>query len=346
MVRRVYINAVGIRSGGGLILLKDLLFKVAQKTEFYLFIDASLRKSITKKNHIEYVENSYKQRVYIDLKLKKIMSANDILICLNNIPPIVRPKGKVIVFLQNCHILFPFKKKSISIKERLRLFILNRLLAYGVKNSDEFLIQTPKMQRDLISSFPKVKKVTLLPWVPYSNTIAHSTVEKDNVTSLIYPASSHIHKNHTRVIQAWQLLKLKSLFPELLLTINKSELPQKAQEIINENQDLNIKFLSNLPYNKIQHYYSTCHALIFPSLEESFGLPLWEAENYKLPTLASNLPFVTEVMDQVYLFDPNQPRSIAESVEHFIKTKKRKVPRRKIQTLSLYEYLSKMKLTP
>jgi len=65
--------------------------------------------------------------------------------------------------------------------------------------------------------------------------------------------------------------------------------------------------------------YKHSTALIYPSLFESYGLPLIEAGQYNLPVLASELDYVRDILDPVETFDPKSAKSIARSVKRFLK---------------------------
>ena len=64
--------------------------------------------------------------------------------------------------------------------------------------------------------------------------------------------------------------------------------------------------------------------LIFPSFFESYGLPLVEANHYKLPVIASELDYVRDILDPVETFDPNSAKSISRSVKRFLNIKEKK----------------------
>ena len=71
--------------------------------------------------------------------------------------------------------------------------------------------------------------------------------------------------------------------------------------------------------SKISDLYLSSRALIYPSLSESFGLPLIEAKIFNLPILASELDFVRDVCSPVFSFDPNSPLSISNAVKRYLK---------------------------
>ena len=58
--------------------------------------------------------------------------------------------------------------------------------------------------------------------------------------------------------------------------------------------------------------------LIFPSLIETYGLPLAEARALGSLVLAADLPYAREVLDgyeNAYFFDPRSPKELADLME-------------------------------
>ncbi|MEY8216185.1 MAG: glycosyltransferase, partial [Colwellia sp.] len=70
--------------------------------------------------------------------------------------------------------------------------------------------------------------------------------------------------------------------------------------------------------NGVNRLYEASKALVFPSLRESFGLPLIEASSAGLPIIASELDFVRDVSCPVQTFDPSSPVSIARAIARFL----------------------------
>ena len=107
--------------------------------------------------------------------------------------------------------------------------------------------------------------------------------------------------------------------PSLALTLSSRDallLDWIKQQI--ETHSLKITNLGQLPHDKLLSIYGKSTALIFPSISESFGLPLIEACQVGLPILASELDFVRDVCEPQQTFDPNSPNSIARAVRRFI----------------------------
>ena len=140
----------------------------------------------------------------------------------------------------------------------------------------------------------------------------------------LYVSSDEPHKNHEILIESWCLLSKEGVYPKLILTIGTtSNLYEFIVSSINEFK-LDIDIKPNLQRNEILDLYKHSTALIYPSLFESYGLPLVEAGQYKLPVLASELDYVRDILDPVETFDPKSAKSIARSVKRFLKINDKK----------------------
>ena len=140
----------------------------------------------------------------------------------------------------------------------------------------------------------------------------------------MYVSSDDPHKNHKKLIEAWCLLSEEDISPKLILTIDKNTSLHSSIIKKVEKNGLNIDIIPNLERLEILNLYKQSTALIFPSFFESYGLPLVEANHYKLPVIASELDYVRDILDPVETFDPNSAKSISRSVKRFLKIKEKK----------------------
>jgi len=77
-----------------------------------------------------------------------------------------------------------------------------------------------------------------------------------------------------------------------------------------------VTVLGHAPYASLRLLYSTATALVFPSLEEGFGLPILEAMSYGLPVITSNCSSMPEVGGEAALYvDPRSPEEIAAAMQ-------------------------------
>jgi glycosyltransferase involved in cell wall biosynthesis len=73
--------------------------------------------------------------------------------------------------------------------------------------------------------------------------------------------------------------------------------------------------LGHASADQLRLLYSTASALVFPSLEEGFGMPILEAMSYRLPVITSNSSSMPEVAgDAALLVDPLSVSEIGEAM--------------------------------
>ena len=134
------------------------------------------------------------------------------------------------------------------------------------------------------------------------------------IRAFLYPATGVEHKNHTTLIRAWKLLAQENRFPVLHLTI---ECPTSEQSRLLDDARAHGALIQNhgtLPFSELQTLYTKARAVVFPSLTESFGLPLIEAVQLGCQVIAADLPYVHEVIIASATFDPLNERSLAAAI--------------------------------
>jgi len=80
-----------------------------------------------------------------------------------------------------------------------------------------------------------------------------------------------------------------------------------------------VEFLGHAGEQQLEELYARASLLLFPSLEEGFGLPVLEAMARGLPVVASNTSSMPEVCgDAALLVDPNDVNGLAEACRRVI----------------------------
>ena len=134
-----------------------------------------------------------------------------------------------------------------------------------------------------------------------------------------YPAYFYPHKNHFKLIKAFEALdKLKIKPYKLLLTLSNNEFKK-----IFKIKSSNVVLLNKLSYSEIFNTYRYVDYLIYPSLLESYGLPLLEAKLSGIDIIASDLPYVYDICKPKFVFDPNDINSISNIIKYSTLTNKR-----------------------
>ena len=81
-----------------------------------------------------------------------------------------------------------------------------------------------------------------------------------------------------------------------------------------KNIGLNIVNLGHLNYKEVVNYYASSKYVLFPSLTESFGLPLLEACIYNCKIIAADLDYVYDIVEPSIAFDPFNAEKLANII--------------------------------
>lgn len=279
------------------------------------------------KHEIKSFGSGLYARVLSEISLLRQAKTEDLVLCFGSLPPLFWPKGKIFVFVQNKLVVdkvslssFPFRMK-VSIQ--VQRIIFNLLL----KRNSHLIVQSQTMHELMMAhrSSIDLDRIHLLPLVPSGLLLKKIDRVKDvdveiSEKKFIYVASGDAHKNHLRLLSAWELLAKEDLYPRLLLTLsNKQDV-----ELLDDINKMRLRFpvkidnLGPLSHEQVMAAYKSADALIFPSLTESFGLPLIEANNANLPVIASESDFVRDLVVPVQTFDPLSIASIARAVKRYL----------------------------
>lgn len=124
---------------------------------------------------------------------------------------------------------------------------------------------------------------------------------------LLYPARAWPHKNHTRLFEAFSILRKHD--PTLRLVLTGGGLERLGQ------LPDGVERWGEIPLAELASLYRRAACLVFPSLYEGFGLPPLEAMACGCPVAASNVTAIPEVCGgAAVLFDPYDANSIADAV--------------------------------
>ena len=319
----LYINAINVHEGGGAKLLKHLLgTSYDKKTIFLLDTRFDLSTVILGKNvHSKFISPTPKSRILSELWLSKITTSNDTILCFGNLPPLFPVKAKVIVFLQNGYLISNLKLTGFKFFIKLRILVERFWFRSRINAVDKFVVQTLSMKA-LLSSFCDINLIMVAALFPsklgYKRSLKATTNKLNSDSCFLYVASGDPHKNHINLIYAWCLLADEGIFPQLILTIDSRKYTQLLG-FIHEKISINQLHIKNIyKIDTVNELYEKADALIYPSLLESFGIPIIEARSFNLPVLASELDYVRDLIDPEGSFDPNSPVSIARAVKFFM----------------------------
>lgn len=307
----------GVHTGGGLVLLKATINSFPKKLSLILFLDERISKliDIPENAKVHWVKPSFFSRIFSEWKLYRLIKKNTILLSFTSLPPLFSNSGYVIVFHQNSILV---QNSTIKVFSKVKEFNFDLKRLYSKifsRNVQEYIVQTSSMKSFLKKFFGDKIKVRI---VPFAENLSFNTLNKDR-DGFVYIADGNTHKNHHNLLKAWSLLGKSGIKPKLFLSLsNDDKFLLSKIEYLCLVEGLEIHNIDNNNRNDVLDIYKSSEALIFPSLYESFGLPLIEASQIGLPIIASELDYVRDICDPVETFDPNSPKSIMKAVYRFI----------------------------
>lgn len=316
---RLLFYAPNVHTGGGLVLLQSLLAAWPKDASFIAWLDVRARDrlEIPALAEVEWVNSSVGSRLKSEFTLTGKAKLKDRIFCFHGLPPLLRCRARVLIFQQNRNYFGWVSLKTFSWRTRQRLRLEQTIAHFLRMRCKEYWVQTPSMARDLRHWYGE--KPVSIRVLPFSQPVAAVSRGESAQWDFLYVADGEAHKNHRNLVEAWVLLAQHGIKPSLALTLSKRDAQLLAWiEKQIAAHGLMISNLGQMPHDKLLSLYGRSKALIFPSVSESFGLPLIEASQASLPILASELDFVRDVCEPVQTFDPASPTSIARAVRRFI----------------------------
>jgi hypothetical protein len=315
----IYIYAPTTNEGGGKAIIELMVGFLGSKN-ITLICNKFLATHEFKNIKIKTIQKNFTSRLLMELWLRNNVKQSDILLCMSNLPPFFKIKGKVYVYLQNMFIL----KRSLSfmtIFHYVKYTILSLVFKFYINNINTIIVQNDYVSNCFISVFGKKINIIILP--VFLNHKFNKSCKISKIYDFIYPASGLLHKNHVRLIEAWVKLAKKNIHPSLCLTLDKKNDHKLLKLIERAKKNYGVKIYNTgfTSRNEILNLYKQSKSLIFPSLIESCGLPLIEANIFGLNIIASDLPYVTLSTKPNESFDPRSTTSIVDSVLRSFKGK-------------------------
>jgi glycosyltransferase involved in cell wall biosynthesis len=326
---RLIIHAPFMYAGGGKSVLIGLLRGLCNHREDFsqvlLVLDRRFEEEYVRETDAEVltkVDPTLRSWIRAERILAASAQENDVVLCLANVPPLFRIKGFVATYVQNTYIAGTDPGVRLPWRRRFPIWFQQAWFRLTLAHSHLFFVQTPSMRDRLLTHTPiRRERIALGPFFDPPAVSSGSSSEQASLKwdfgylSLPWP-----HKNHRRLLEAFVLLAEQGLAPSLALTVPEAMDARLARYIEEVKRDRGVRVtnLGVLPYEGIAEFYRSIGALIFPSLSESFALPLLEAGALNVPIIAAERDYVRDVAVPRETFDPESPRSIMRAVLRFL----------------------------
>ncbi len=248
----------------------------------------------------------------------------DILFSAGMTAPLVCPVPSVLAIFDLLHVLQPQNFPPAY------LLFLKILICLSAKSADGIVTISRKVRDDILKFYrvPSLKIAVTYLAVDRNAFFPREVKEVEAVRKkyglperfILYAAASLPHKNHARLFEALRILKERGYRTGLVLTGARDKGHDAIAEMIEKTGlQTDVVFTGWLPFEDIAPIYCASDALVFPSLNEGFGMPVIEAMACGVPVVCSNIEPLPEVAgDAAYFFDPHDPVSIAGGISTVI----------------------------
>jgi glycosyltransferase involved in cell wall biosynthesis len=198
------------------------------------------------------------------------------------------------------------------------------IVPVAARRSDRILVPSRSTREDLTSRLHlSPSKIDVIPYgvrlppaVSRDPEPLRARLELGTRRVALTVSAKRPHKNLVRLLEALALIP-RERRPVLLLpgypTPWEDELRERARalRIVDDT-----RFLGWVSEDELEELYAVADCFVFPSLYEGFGLPVLEAMARGVPVACSDRGSLGEVAgDAARVFDPEQPTSIADSIE-------------------------------
>lgn len=216
------------------------------------------------------------------------------------------------------HEHFPDDYPSDKLRERRRLYHYFQGMAGAIGTFSEF------GRQDLLSCpWTTCQDVFLMPpALPQRLTEAETEAVGDEVEGLVdgpyflYPANLWPHKNHAALLEAFA--RFHQIDPDVHLVLTGYR--DAWGVFAGKYKRFPVTHLGFVPPASLAALYRRAKALVYPSLHETFGLPLLEAFAAGVPVLCSQGMSLEEIGgDAVLSCDPRSVDSIVEGMVRIAK---------------------------
>lgn len=219
--------------------------------------------------------------------------------------------SRQVLFVHTAHVTK--SSRTVGWSDRVKYAISRMVFRLNQRFVSAVIVQTNVMADRLRETYPALSgRISIVPQPPPSWLLCgmvqgqRTGRAREGGIQLIYPSAGYPHKNHELVYRGmsgpgWVGLE------DVVLTIEQPSVHKFRLAP-------GLKFVGQLSPKELLAYYSTVDALLFPSLEESYGLPLVEAMHVGIPVLCADLPYARALCGDVAIyFSPHDPDGMREA---------------------------------
>lgn len=310
---RIVVIATAASTGGAVTILQSLRDSAAKDNSQHTWKFLISSKQIEPGPGVEialvkWPKSTWIHRLYFEFFGKKTLERfhPDVVVSLQNTLPLGLTCPTVLYIHQPLPFDQSIRFKLISRDYKLAIYqrFIGRLICSSARRASSVIVQT-KWIKESVSELSGVDPEIIKIIPPEVDVLADvpNLPEAKLQTNFFYPTSNSKYKNIELLAAATDvLMERESDSFTVEATTNGLELSQNITQIGVLSRQETHKRIAN-------------SVLVFPSLSESYGLPLMEARILNSIILAADLPYAHEVLEgyeNAYFFSPTDPADLVD----------------------------------
>lgn len=239
------------------------------------------------------------------------------------IAPLVQPTRSLVIHMKTMHAFTVPESVGIGPRTYRRLNYQR-----SVRLADAVVVNSNSLRAE-IDQFLEVdpRKVSLIYeavdhdiFKPGDRDVARAYVTRFGISRpfVLFVSSLWRYKNADGLLRAWKLIRHELEGRQLVIVGAErdqkysAELHQLAAEL---GITADVVFVGGVPNEETADFYRAADLLVYPSFNETFGLPILEAMACVCPVVTSNVSSMPEIAGgAALLVDPDDPNSIARAI--------------------------------
>ncbi|GAA0547442.1 glycosyltransferase family 1 protein [Halorubrum ejinorense] len=339
---KIGINGLAAKTGGGVTYLQNLVTNILDISDhrIHFFVSATTRKQLNLPTDddtltVDSIDVSGTgSRLWYEqtgLPLSIIRQNIDLLYSPSEIPVMWCPCTQVVAN-QNPNLYYDIDVEK-SLRQRVREQALSGALEAAQLPSEAtiFVSESSKRKATRELRISEDNAYSVQHGVGSSFANVHTSDAKFPSAEseyILLVSTLYKHKNVHNLIAAYaRLPQAKRREHPLLIVGSKTVESEYTRDVENLARELgvaeSVSLVGRVSETALRSYYSNAHLFVFPSLIESFGLPVLEAMATGVPVAASANASIPEVGgDAAVYFDPEDPDQMSVVIERALDNQK------------------------
>jgi glycosyltransferase involved in cell wall biosynthesis len=303
------VSAVNFTEGGPLTILREFVAAACEmlplEWNIVVFVNNQGLLELKRPRYIEVpaAKNSWLRRLYVEwfgfaAYAKELRP--DLWVSLHDITPRIGAIRQAVY----CHNPLPFYRlrlREMWLEPRSILYRLFYSILYRVNlgRNAAVIVQQSWMREQFRGWVGAATKIIVSHPVVDLPPVVLETTRSESMggVTFVYPALPRVFKNIEIICRAARELEGEQRWrSKIVLTIDGTE-NRYARWLLRRFGDLRtVRFAGRQTAQQMNALYRTADCLIFPSLLETWGLPITEAKTFGMPMLVADLPYAHETV--------------------------------------------------